>query len=65
MFQIKGQVQPSYFSNLEAYMQKSHFREKDHSKTFILPNTKQNMFTYHVLNQGRISTFPFIKFATI
>jgi len=23
------------------------------------------MFTYHVLNQGTISTFPFIKFATI
>jgi len=22
--------------------------------TFILPNTRQNMFTYHVLNQGTI-----------
>ena len=49
MFLIKGQVQPSYFSNLQPYRPKSHFRDKEHSKTLILPNTKQNMFTYHVL----------------
>ena len=64
MFCIKGQVQTSHLSNLQAYRPKSHFRYNGQSNTFILPNTKPNRFTYHVCNkvhQGTSSNFPFIK----
>ena len=47
-----------------AYRPKSHFRDKGHTNTFILPNTKPNRVTYHVCNKGRQGTssnFPFIK----
>jgi len=33
--------------------------------TFILPNTKQNMYTYHILNQRTSSTFLFLKLRSI
>ena len=46
-------------------MLKSRFCDTEHSKTFILPNTKQNMFTYHVLNQKTNSTFLFLKLKSI
>ena len=65
IFHIKGQVQTSHLSNLQAYRPKSHFRDTGQSNTFILPNTKPNRFTYHVCNkvhQGTSSNFPFIKF---
>ena len=55
---IEGQAQPSY-------RLKSHFRDKGHFNTFILPNTTPNRFANHLLNQETYSTFPFIKFSTI
>ena len=64
MFRIKGQIQTSHLSNLQAYRPKSHFRDNGQSNTFILQNTKPNRFTYHVCNkgcQGTSSIFPFIK----
>ena len=60
IFHIKGQVQTSHLSNLQAYRPKSHFHNKDQSNTFILPNTKPNRFTQHVCNkvhQGTSSNF--------
>ena len=54
MFRIQGQVQTSHLSNLQAYCPKSHFCVKDQSKTFILPNTNPNRFTYHVSHQGTL-----------
>ena len=65
MFRIKGQVQTSHLSNLQTYRPKSHFRDNGQSNTFILPNTKPNMFTYHVSHQGTSSNFPFIKLVGI
>jgi len=64
IFYIKGQVQTSHLSNFLAYRQKSHFRDKGQSITFILPNTKPKRFTYHVCKKvhlGTSSNFPFIK----
>ena len=64
IFYIKGQVQTSHLSNLLAYRQKSHFRDKGQSITFILPNTKPKRFTYHVCKKvhlGTSSNFLFIK----
>ena len=53
------------FSFLKLVTIESHFRDKDYSNTFILQDTKSNVFTNHVPNQGTSSTLPFIKFATI
>ena len=61
MFRIKGQVQSSHLSNMQAYRPKSHFRDKGHTNTFILPNTKPNRVTFHISHQGTCSNFPFIK----
>ena len=52
MFRIKGQVQTSHLSNLQAYRPKTHFRDMGHSNSFILPNMKLNSFTYQVSHQG-------------
>jgi len=49
-------------------MLKSHFRDKGHSNTFILPNTKQNRFKYYGTNKGQRATsltFSFFKLVTI
>jgi len=51
IFHFKGQVQTSHLLKLYAYRPKSRFRNKGHFNTFILPNTKQNRFTYHVCNK--------------
>ena len=65
MFHIKGHRGTSptfiFIKHVTIYAKISFLRKGD-SNTCILPNTKQNMFTYHVLNQGAHSTFPFIKF---
>jgi len=51
IFHIKGQVQTSHLSNLEAHSPKSHFCDNGQSNTFILPNTKSNRSTYDVSPQ--------------
>ena len=56
MVQIKGQRATSLtFSFLKLVTIESHFRDKDYSNTFILPNTKPNMFKYYGTNQGTTS----------
>jgi len=53
MVQIKGQRATSLtFSFLKLLSIESHFRDKDYSNTFILPNTKPNMFKYYGTNHG-------------
>ena len=48
MFQIKGQVQPSYLSNFNPYRLISHLRDNGQPNTFYLPNLKPNRYKYHV-----------------
>jgi len=56
MVQIKGQRATSLtFSFLKLVTIESNFRDKDYSNTFILPNTKPNMFKYYGTNQGTTS----------
>jgi len=56
MEQIKGQRATSLtFTFLKLVTIESHFRDKDYSNTFILPNTKPNMFKYYGTNQGTTS----------
>jgi len=65
MFRIMGHQGTSstfvFMKHVTIYA-KISFLRKGNSNTFILPNAKPNMFTYHVLNQGAHSTFPYIKF---
>ena len=56
MVQIKGERGTSLtFSFLELVTIESHFRDNDYFNTFILPNTKPNMFKYYGTNQGTTS----------
>ena len=65
MFRIKEQIQTSHLSILQAYRPKSHFRDNGQFNTLILPNTKPNMFTYHVSHKGTSSNFLVIKLVGI
>ncbi len=65
MFHIKGHRGTSstiIFIKHVTIQAKISFLRKGHCNTFILPNTKPNTFTYHIVNQGAHLTFPFIKF---
>jgi len=56
MVQIKGQRATSLtFSFLKLVTIEFQFRDKDYSNTFILPDTKPNMFKYYGTNQGLTS----------
>jgi len=56
MVQIKGQRATSLtFSFLKLVTIESHFRDKDYTNTFILPDTKPNMFKYYGTNHGTMS----------